>query len=86
MDKRKLNRITWAFVAVTVLAVALMLTGSLHRTSRITLPSSTAAADTPRHPGRRSPTGNAPCGCWQTWTRSPQSNRRRSGSATTNTR
>ena len=36
MDKRKLNRITWAFVAVTVLTVALMLTGSRRRTSRIT--------------------------------------------------
>ena len=46
MDKRKLNRITWAFVAVTVLTVALMLTGSLRRTSRITLPSSTTASDT----------------------------------------
>ena len=46
MDKRKLNRITWAFVAVTVLTVALMLTGSLRRTSRIILPSSTTASDT----------------------------------------
>ena len=38
MDKRKLNRITWIFVVITVLAVALMLANTLHRPDRITLP------------------------------------------------
>ena len=38
MDKRKLNRITWMFVVVTVLVVALMLVNTLHRPDRITLP------------------------------------------------
>lgn len=38
MDKRNLNWIIWGFVAATVLIVALMLSATLHRTSRITLP------------------------------------------------
>lgn len=38
MDKQKLNRITWMFVATTVLVVALMLGNTLRRTDRITLP------------------------------------------------
>lgn len=45
MDKRRLNRITWAFVALMVLAAALMLTGSLRRSSRITLPESGTDSD-----------------------------------------
>lgn len=45
MDKRRLNRITWGFVALTVLVVALMLASSLRRTSHITLPESSTAAD-----------------------------------------
>lgn len=40
MDKRRMNQITWAFLAVTVLAIAMMLNGALRRTSRITLPDS----------------------------------------------
>lgn len=39
MDKRWRNRITVAFLAVTVLVIAAMLTGTLRRTSHITLPS-----------------------------------------------
>lgn len=39
MDKGWRNRVTAAFLAVTVLAIALMLGGTLHRTPRITLPS-----------------------------------------------
>lgn len=38
MSKRKLNGITWGVVALAVLAVALMLSKSLHRTAHITLP------------------------------------------------
>lgn len=40
MDKQWLNRITVAFLALTVLVVAVMLSGTLQRPSRITLPSS----------------------------------------------
>lgn len=46
MDKRKLNWITWAVLAVAVLLAALMLGGSLNRTAHITLPPS----DPPRDP------------------------------------
>lgn len=38
MDKRKLNRITMAFVVLTVLVVGLMLSHTLRRSSHITLP------------------------------------------------
>lgn len=40
MDKRNLNWITWGFVVLTVLVIIVMLSGTLHRTSHITLPSS----------------------------------------------
>lgn len=40
MDKRNLNWITWGFIVLTVLAAILMLSGTLHRTSHITLPAS----------------------------------------------
>lgn len=46
MDKRKLNWITWAVLALAVVILALMLGGSLSRTAHITLPSS----DPPRDP------------------------------------
>ena len=46
MDKRKLNWITWAVLAVAIAAAALMLGGSLNRTAHITLPPS----DPPRDP------------------------------------
>ncbi|MCI9553976.1 MAG: hypothetical protein HFG06_01755 [Oscillibacter sp.] len=46
MDKRKLNWITWAVLAVAIAAAALMLSGSLNRTAHITLPPS----DPPRDP------------------------------------
>lgn len=45
MDKRKLNWITWAVLAVAVLAAALMLGGSLSRTAHITLPPSNPPRD-----------------------------------------
>lgn len=51
MDKRKLNWITWAVLAVAVLAAALMLSGSLSRTAHITLPPS----DPPRDPSAGGP-------------------------------
>ncbi len=38
MDARKRNWITWAFVALTVLVVAMMLGSTLHRTTYIHLP------------------------------------------------
>ena len=44
MDKRWRNRVTVAFLAVTVLVIAMMLSGTLHRTPRITLPSGMQAA------------------------------------------
>ena len=43
MDKRWQSRITVAFLAVTVLVIAAMLSGTLHRTSRITLPAAEQA-------------------------------------------
>jgi len=46
VDKRKLNWITWAVLALAIVIVALMLGGSLNRTTHITLPSS----DPPRDP------------------------------------
>ena len=45
MDKRKLNWITWAVLAVAILAAALMLGGSLSRTAHITLPPSNPPRD-----------------------------------------
>lgn len=46
MDKRRLNIITWGFLILTVLIVALMLKSNLSRSSRVTLPdTSTAAGD-----------------------------------------
>ena len=53
MDKRWRRRITAAFLAVTVLVIAVMLSGTLHRTSHITLPSSEQA------PGHAAVTGDA---------------------------
>lgn len=38
MDRRNLKWITWGVIALTVLAVVLMLGGTLHKTSHITLP------------------------------------------------
>ncbi len=38
MDKRKLNWITWSFVALTVIVLALMMTSILRRPVEITLP------------------------------------------------
>lgn len=38
MYKRNLNWITWGFVALAVVIVALMLSRSLHRSAHITLP------------------------------------------------
>lgn len=38
MDRRNLKWITWCFLAITVLTVALMLAGTLRRTTHITLP------------------------------------------------
>lgn len=43
MDKRRLNRITWGFLVITVLVIAVMLNDTLRRTSRITLPDSEAS-------------------------------------------
>ena len=40
MDKRWRSQVTVAFLAVTVLVVVVMLSGTLQRSSRITLPSS----------------------------------------------
>ena len=45
MDKRKLNWITWAVLALAVVIIALMLGGSLSRTAHITLPPSTPPRD-----------------------------------------
>lgn len=51
MDKRNLKWITWSFVGVTVIIVALMLGNTLRRTSHITLPkteeSSSQTSDIP---------------------------------------
>ncbi len=53
MDKGWRSRITVAFLAVTVLIIAVMLSGTLRRTSHITLPSSEQA------PGQAAVTGDA---------------------------
>lgn len=45
MDKRKLNWITWAVLALAVMLAVLMLGGSLTRTAHITLPSSDPPRD-----------------------------------------
>ena len=45
MDKRKLNWITWAVLAVAIVVAALMLGGTLSRTAHITLPSSDPPRD-----------------------------------------
>lgn len=45
MDKRKLNGITWAVLALTLVIVAMMLAGNLSRTAHITLPSSDPPKD-----------------------------------------
>lgn len=51
MDKRWRSRVTAAFLAVTVLVIVVMLSGTLRRTSHITLPSSEQS------PGQTSATG-----------------------------
>lgn len=55
MDRRNLKKITWAFVVLTVLIVALMLNGTLRHTSHITLPvpggSNGEQSDTPNASG-----------------------------------
>lgn len=53
MDKRWRSRITVTFLAVTVLVIAVMLSGTLHRTSHITLPSGEQA------PGQTAAAGDA---------------------------
>ncbi len=50
MDKRKLNWITWAVLAISIVVAALMLGGSLSRNAHITLP--------PSNPPRDSATGD----------------------------
>ena len=45
MDKRKLNRITMAFVVLTVLVVGIMLNHTLRRTTRIVLPEELPAVE-----------------------------------------
>jgi len=45
LDKRDLNWITWGFVVVTVLIVALMLMNTLHRPGEITLPDTSVPSD-----------------------------------------
>jgi len=45
VDKRKLNWITWAVLALAFVILALMLGGSLNRTTHITLPSSDPPRD-----------------------------------------
>ena len=45
MDKRKLNRITIAFVVLTVLVVSVMLSHTLRRSSHITLPEALPASE-----------------------------------------
>lgn len=52
MDKRWRNRVTVAFLAVTVLVIAAMLTGTLRRTSHITLPSRDPAPGQTAQPGK----------------------------------
>lgn len=53
MDKRWRDRITVAFLTVIVAVIAVMLSGTLHRTSRITLPSGQ------QPPGQTAGTGEA---------------------------
>lgn len=53
MDKGWLNRVTVIFLTITVLVIVLMLGSTLHRTSRITLPSSGPAS------GQTAVTGDA---------------------------
>lgn len=57
MDERKRNWITMAFVAVTVVVVALMLGNTLHRTARIQLPAAGGAQG--ETPGDTLPQGGA---------------------------
>ena len=38
MDKKRIGVITWGFILVTALIVALMLSGNLRRSTRVTLP------------------------------------------------
>ena len=45
MDKRKLNWITWSFVALTVIVLALMMTSILRRPAEITLPAPDSAQE-----------------------------------------
>ena len=45
MEKRKLKRLTWCIVIFMMLAVGLMLSGTLRRTAHITLPEPGAAAE-----------------------------------------
>lgn len=45
MDKRKLNWITWGFIAVTMIVVVMMLMNTLHRPEHIVLPDTSAASD-----------------------------------------
>lgn len=44
MDRRRLKGITWGFVILTALIVAVMLTGNLRRSSRVTLPDTSETA------------------------------------------
>lgn len=45
MDKRRLNWVTWSFVGLTVLVLALMLASTLRRPEEIVLPSSEASQE-----------------------------------------
>lgn len=45
MDKRRLNWVTWSFVGLTVLVLALMLASTLRRPEEIVLPSSDASQE-----------------------------------------
>ena len=45
MDKRKLNWITWGFIAVTMIVVVMMLMNTLHRPEHIVLPDTSTASD-----------------------------------------
>ena len=45
MDKRRLNWVTWSFVGLTVLVLALMLAGTLRRPEEIVLPSSESSPE-----------------------------------------
>ena len=51
MDKRRLKFITWGFVLLTAVIVALMLMSNLRRSSRVVLPdTSTSAGDSAERP------------------------------------